>query len=173
MWKFEVYEIAILNNLANNGIPNKVGQKCEIIEQIKTPNYDYYIKFEDGSVAMVKEKELDKINKNELIYTLKPNETVLHIPSDTIVRVEKIDYLNKMVEIDFLDGSHQVVSSKSITRVDKRLVADVIPTEEVENSLKHFIKTFFGHYEKRKGFYEIPEQLLERLLTYKYAISEE
>lgn len=170
---FKIDERAVINENARSGMPDNIGELVTVIDVVKSPNYDYCVRFQNGTVSMVKGKELNDIDENELIYNLELNETVLYTPLDMLVRVEKIDYLHKQVEIDYMDGSHEVVDVSKLQRSDKRLLADVIPTEEVESSLKHFVKTFFGHYEKKKGFYEIPEQLLERLLTSKFCISEE
>jgi hypothetical protein len=131
-------ETVVLNNLAKNGLPNRVGERCVIEESLyNSPNYDYRVVFEDGEFAKVKELELNRVSvaDKELMGFIYTGNNVLHKSSGEIVKVIKPDYLFGQAEIEFLDdGANMVVMVDSLEEIKKETdsVGDAIDWRMVE-----------------------------------------
>lgn len=61
IWLFDYGEPAIVNKLAKRYLPNDIGKKVYIIEQLKTGSFDYIVEDENESKFKVREVELDRL----------------------------------------------------------------------------------------------------------------
>lgn len=106
-WKYPIGTLVVLNNRSSKGLPNRVGQLAEVFELKTSGTYDYMIRFTDGDKVFVHEDELDAIEGD--ILNLKEGSVVVNGLNQE-VKVLKIDYLHKHVEVEYLeDGSMEVV----------------------------------------------------------------
>jgi hypothetical protein len=114
-WQFKLEEIAILNENALHGLPMQVGNLVKVEEVILNPLYDYKVRLPNNDYTKVREKELTKINVNDSILEFKVGESVTYKGEE--VKVLKIDYLLRHVEIEYSDGAMQVVNAKYLKGV--------------------------------------------------------
>jgi hypothetical protein len=131
--KFKSDEIVIINQKALNGIPNRIGEKAIILDQIDSFNYDYQVLFDDGELSKVKESELNKLtdeDKWNMRYLFRGNK-VIH-KTLGIVKVVKVDFIHSKVEIEYPSTVKEVVDFNSILGDGNDL------KESEENKLGYF-----------------------------------
>jgi hypothetical protein len=143
-------EIAILNPLAKKGLPDRIGERCVIIEEsITSPNYECIIEFDDGKKAPVKYRELNKATETDLRlmnYIFTGNH--VHYGVWGLVKIIKVDYLIGQVEIEFNDNSHAVVEINKLVEDDS---LPVINFEKESDSV-----------EEKKAKYSIGDKVLTK-----------
>jgi hypothetical protein len=118
-------EIAILNTNALKGLPMRVGERCVIIEELNnSPNYQYKVRFDDGTTSKVRETELNKLTEKDIDfmeYIFQGNK-VEYCPISEVVEVVKVDYIHKTAEIRHdQDGEEQVVLFESLRPVESEV----------------------------------------------------
>jgi dCMP deaminase len=120
--KFEVGELAVLNESAKSGLPNNVGELCEVVRIISSPNYEYEVDF-GYHINPVRESELNKLTdtQRELITYINNGNEVLYTPTNEKVKVLKVDYLHEQVEILHQDLSSQVVCFNALSKIEKKI----------------------------------------------------
>jgi hypothetical protein len=95
LFRFEIGEEAILNKKAKTGLPNRVGEKVQIINKLNNVMYDYEVKFGDGDTTKVKESELTKIIGSD-----KPNKPLYKV-GDKVVSISGYEgYIGTVMDID-------------------------------------------------------------------------
>jgi hypothetical protein len=155
-------EDVILNALASTGLPNRVGENCQVQESLyNSPNYDYKVVFEDGETAKVKESELNKLTEKDkhLQTYIKRGNELTYIPTSENVVIETVDYLHGQAEVRFNDNGVQVVGFESLRPIDKE-------NDSVDNSYTHddLLEVFFGHYRNENDTYTVPKEFLINIL---------
>jgi hypothetical protein len=154
-------EICILNIKAKNGLPNRVGERCVILEnQYSSLNYDYQIEFDDGETAPVKDVELNKLTEKDKVWMdyIFTGNKVLHNPSGEEVKILKADYLFGQAEVEFDDNSNVVVMMDCLRKLEKESAS----VEEYTND--DILDIFFGHYKNENNTYTLPKELLLNIL---------
>ncbi|WP_137743407.1 hypothetical protein [Robertmurraya siralis] len=114
---FDVGEQAVINQNAISGLPDLVGSLVTIEEQLSHGTYDYIVHSEDRPSAKVREKELNKVNKDRYIFTLILGDKISKANEEE-GEIKLIDYLYEQVEIKFPDGSYEVISVNSVLNKD-------------------------------------------------------
>lgn len=112
-WSFSVGEKAVINANALNGLPSNVGDLVEIDEIIVTSTYEYRVRI-GNDYTKVKEKELNKVEQNDPILSLKVKQEYIYKPNHSTVKLLKLDYLYRHAEILHNDGSMEVVSADNL-----------------------------------------------------------
>lgn len=114
-WQFKLEEAAILNENALHGLPMQVGNLVKVEEVLLNPLYDYKVRLPNGDYTKVRESELTKIDVNDSILEFQIGERVTYKGEEA--NVLKIDYLLRHIEIEYADGSMQVVNAKNVKKV--------------------------------------------------------
>jgi hypothetical protein len=182
-WKYRIGEMVVINKKAIKSIPSKVGHLVEIYELKTNGKTDYAVRLDDGSKVFVFEYELDSINPNDKILQFNKGETVLTTLGEE-VQIVKIDYLNRQVELDYFDGSMQVVGIDGIRKQENEggiMVEKTGYFEEKGHKLGKLVdekqaaygdsiskasklmKVYLEDYKTEDG-YLIPEELLDHIL---------
>jgi hypothetical protein len=60
-WTYEIGDEVIVNEKAQNGMPDSVGKKGVIIDFLEVSQYDYEVLLQDGSLGRFREIELNKV----------------------------------------------------------------------------------------------------------------
>jgi hypothetical protein len=166
--QFENGETVILNQNAQKGLPERVGERCTIIRQIKSINYDFDVEFDDGMISPVKYNELNKLtdeDKQYMNYIFTGNKVYYAYVSEP-VKVLKVDYIHKKAELEFNDNSCEVVDFDNLYQFDDFI--ETIHNEKLEefkiNIHEDLLNIFFEHYRNQDDTYTIPKELLVNML---------
>lgn len=183
-------ETCILNKLAIKGLPNRIGERCVILENnYKSSNYDYLIEFDNRKTAPVKEIELNKLtetDKKHMEYIFTGN-TVIYYPSRVKVKILKVDYLLGQAEVEFSDDH-----TNTVVRFNNLVEAELESDNVEELQLGYFaelglevgklvdekqkaygdsvtkcyeiMKVLLKDYKNDDNTYTIPESLLPQML---------
>jgi hypothetical protein len=188
--KFIVGEACYLNEEVNTDLPNNTGDLV-IVSRIKkdSPNYQYDVTLPSGDYVPVKEKEINKLTERQreyMTYIHKDN-TVIYIPTNEEVIIQKTDYLHGQVSIMFEDGGATTVGFESVRElVDKSETKATEDTQGKFTSLAlkigeftdmknkqygssvdatySMIKVLMERYKNNDNTYTIPESLLQHIL---------
>ncbi|MED3562398.1 hypothetical protein [Bacillus xiapuensis] len=131
-------EVYILNEKATSGLPQRIGERCVIIDCLSDSlTYDYEIEFDDSTTAKVKESELNKLTPDDvewMSYIFTANKVKY---GNEIAKIKKIDYLNRFAEILFKDGSSITASFYGL----KPIEMEVDSVEEFKFRVEDKVKT--------------------------------
>jgi hypothetical protein len=112
-------EIAILNDRAKKGMPQRIGERGVIIitDEFNSPNYDYVLEFDDGTTSPVREEELYKLSeedKKTMEYIFTGNKAIFK-PANEKVIIKKVDYIHEKAEVEFLGGGTSVIDFEKLS----------------------------------------------------------
>lgn len=180
---FAQNEIAILNEAAIKGLPDRIGQRAKILNILHTsPNYDYDIEFDDHEINPVRECELNVLTSEDkayMEYIFTGNEVLYWYDEVTI---EKVDYLNKSAEIKFNDGSYIVVPFESLHRIEQVFafnenyfeqkgleIGQLVNKKQVAygdsiSKAYKLMQIYLESYDNGNDTYTIPKSLLKHIL---------
>lgn len=160
--KYNVGDSVVITPLALSGLPSNIGSKVTIVEQLTSGNYDYRVQFEDHSFTKVKEIELIKLEPDDDILKLKVGD--YYKINNNTVKVVKIDYLYRQVEIEYVEDNGVMEVVDVINLIEK--VDDEMENEftEPKHIAEELIDTFLSQYRNSDNTYTIPEQLLLKLI---------
>lgn len=105
---FDIDERAVINQNALNGLPDLVGSLVTIQEQLLHGTYDYIVNCKGRPIARVKENELNKISKDDMLLTVKVGNSIEKFDGEK-AKIKLVDYLYRKIEIEFPDGSFEVI----------------------------------------------------------------
>ncbi len=106
--KYKIGDLAVINTASTIGIPKHTGELVEIVDNERSTLYHYRVRFKDGQIIPVYDKEINFIDRNDLILQFNMGQKVEYKPTEEIGYVTQIDYLYRQIEIRFNDGSHGV-----------------------------------------------------------------
>lgn len=122
MLRFEVGELAIINEKALNGLPDRVGEVVEIINLNSSANYDYHVALDNGDLVPVKNKELNHLSMPELdlLTYIKRGNKVLYVPMNEEVEIVKVDYLHGQAEVKFYDSAMSIIGFEQLRPIEEK-----------------------------------------------------
>lgn len=168
--KFEIGELAILNQHALKGLPDRVGEIVEVIAKTNSPNYDFAVELDNGDLVPVKEKELNSLTMPELDLTtyIRRGNKVLYAPMNEEVEIVKCDYLHGQAEVKFYDSAMSIIGFEQLRPIEEKEeeTVEVDKYQEVINghTKEYWLDLFFGHYDNGDETYTVPKDLLHNLL---------
>ncbi|MFO1442955.1 hypothetical protein KDN24_06955 [Bacillus sp. Bva_UNVM-123] len=115
VWNFNIGDHAVINRKAIVGLPDNVGDLIQIADQLDYGSYDYRVKLPDGTYTKVKEIELNKINSDDSILKINIGDTYLNSKKEK-GKIILIDYLYRQCEIEYIDGSMEVVDISNVVK---------------------------------------------------------
>jgi len=119
---FEIGELAIINNLAMSGLPDRVGEVVEVVSTSSSPNYDYVVQLENGDFVPVKEKELNHLTMPELdlVTYIKTGNKVLYAPLNEVVTILKVDFIHGHCEVKTEDNAMIVIKIDTLRPIEDK-----------------------------------------------------
>lgn len=122
MTKFQVGDLVILNEKIERDLPTHSGDVVEIVRIVtSSPNFQYDVMLPNGDFSPVRECELNELTseQKELIAYINNGYWALYKPTDSLVRILKVDYLNCHAEVEHMDYSTQVVNFDTLRKLDE------------------------------------------------------
>lgn len=113
-WIFSLNEKAIINENVISGLPTKVGELVTVHEVLTHGSFDYVVTDENSDEFKVKESELNKVDKDDLILQLNIGDTIRRL-NGVEAKIIQIDYINRQMEIEYEDGTYEVIPADLIT----------------------------------------------------------